>query len=304
MSNPRKQHYVPQVYLKNFAISKGKTWETYVFDKKNNSYYFTNIINVAMEKDFYTIKGLKDSYYWERFYASGIEPLMGNTFRQLVQRCNSIFTKNKDDVLDDDMLKNLAVIMITQMLRTPKSRAFHFEISQEVVPSVIEQIQSQFKGKLQAEHQKVLDNFKLTDELFRQLEMPIINDPERIRKFANILLTKSWTIYKLSDHLTSSFVTSDHPVCMYNIDTKSTDLHDTGIGRVHTIINYPISSQLLISLYDRHTFFSNRGLFHRKLVELDTEKEQNFINEMNRLQYQQCIQHVFVRPPDKSIPGY
>lgn len=304
MSNPRKQHYVPQVYLKNFSVPQNKIWEICAFDKKNCCDYLTNIRNVAMEKDFYTVNGLEDSYYWERFYASGIEPIMGKTFRQLIQRCNSIFTKNNDDVLDDDMLKHLAEIMVIQMLRTPKSRTFHFEISQNVVPSVIEQIQAQFNGELPLAHQKVLDNFKLTDELFRQFEMPIINDPERIQKFTNILLTKSWTIYKLSDYMINSFVTSDHPVCMYNIDTKSTDLHDTGIDKVHTIINYPISAQLLICLYDQHTYFANRGLFHRKLICLDTNNEINFINKMNRLQYQQCIQHTFARPPDKNIPGY
>jgi hypothetical protein len=267
LSYPRRHHYIPEVYLKNFAVPTGKVWKI-VAKSRNGHTFLTNINKVAKEKDFYTVEELEDKYYWERYYSSNIEQMMGDTFRQLVLRCNSIFTRNKDIILDDDTQKRLAVIMVIQLLRTPKSRRYQNSIIQDVAPPVIEEVKIQFKDGLSLEHQKILEGYNSPDKL-KGITMSIINDPKRISKLASILLTKSWTIYKISDHKICSFVTSDHPVCMYNIDTKSTDLHDTGIGKMHTIINYPISARLLLSLYDRNTYFFGRGLFHKKIVELD-----------------------------------
>src|SRR3712207_487742 len=52
----RRHHYVPQCYLKAFAVKRGKAMQTRVFDAVQRKQYLTNIINVAVELDFNRIE--------------------------------------------------------------------------------------------------------------------------------------------------------------------------------------------------------------------------------------------------------
>ncbi|MGA8265148.1 MAG: DUF4238 domain-containing protein [Ignavibacteriaceae bacterium] len=53
-SFPKKQHYVPQFILRNFAEAKSQ--QLYVYDKQDEKEYKTNIRNIAAEKGFYDIE--------------------------------------------------------------------------------------------------------------------------------------------------------------------------------------------------------------------------------------------------------
>jgi len=51
---PKIQHYVPQFILKNFCLNENN--QIYVFDKKTEKVFTTNIENVAAENGFYNFK--------------------------------------------------------------------------------------------------------------------------------------------------------------------------------------------------------------------------------------------------------
>jgi hypothetical protein len=51
---PKAQHYVPRFILNNFCI--GDTSQVFVFDKRHESVFKTNIRNVAVEKGFYNLE--------------------------------------------------------------------------------------------------------------------------------------------------------------------------------------------------------------------------------------------------------
>lgn len=52
MQRPRKEHYVPQFYLKSFTYDD-KQEKIYCYDKNNRKSYSTSISNIACERDFY-----------------------------------------------------------------------------------------------------------------------------------------------------------------------------------------------------------------------------------------------------------
>ena len=57
MTKPKKQHYVPQFLLRNFAIgqkSKAKLW---VLDKRKGNVYQSSVHDVAHENLFYGYHG-------------------------------------------------------------------------------------------------------------------------------------------------------------------------------------------------------------------------------------------------------
>ena len=50
-SFPKRQHYVPRFILRNFTDSKNQ--QVNVYDKQEEKEFKTNIINIAVEKEFY-----------------------------------------------------------------------------------------------------------------------------------------------------------------------------------------------------------------------------------------------------------
>lgn len=69
MSEPKRHHYVPQCYLKNFADEKGMIW---VFDRKTKEYRKQSIADTAVQNHYYRIK-TKDGEYStdvEKFFST------------------------------------------------------------------------------------------------------------------------------------------------------------------------------------------------------------------------------------------
>jgi len=53
MNKPKRHHYLPQFYLKNFC-KNGFLW---VYDRNNNEYRQQTPINTAVKKKYYTTTG-------------------------------------------------------------------------------------------------------------------------------------------------------------------------------------------------------------------------------------------------------
>jgi len=81
------QHYVPRVYLKNFAIKRGKEFYVDVYDKLTQKIFNTNIINICSEKDFYTLDQDSDisnnKLIIEKIYSDGLEPMYDKAYKLL-----------------------------------------------------------------------------------------------------------------------------------------------------------------------------------------------------------------------------
>lgn len=73
------QHYVPRVYLKNFAEKRGTDYFIDVFDKSKNKTFNTNITNICAERHLYTLdddsKINGDVMAIEKMFAVGFEPM-------------------------------------------------------------------------------------------------------------------------------------------------------------------------------------------------------------------------------------
>lgn len=82
------QHFVPRVYLKNFATKKREEYFIDVFDKIENRYFKANIKKLCAETDLYTLEksetANKDILAVENLYANHIEPLYPRIYDILV----------------------------------------------------------------------------------------------------------------------------------------------------------------------------------------------------------------------------
>ena len=78
-------------------------------------------INGQFEKDFYTVDGLKDPYYWEKFYAENVEPLMSEVLSTIISRVN-VLVQTGHCIINGNEKFQLALIMMMQLLRGKQNR--------------------------------------------------------------------------------------------------------------------------------------------------------------------------------------
>lgn len=84
------QHFVPKVYLKNFAVKIREEYFIDVYDKFENRFFNTNIKNICSEKDLYTLNDESnlshDKLVIENLFSRLIEPMY--------QRCYELLTND------------------------------------------------------------------------------------------------------------------------------------------------------------------------------------------------------------------
>ena len=87
MGKDKKQHYIPQCYLRLFSDDQKHIW---TFDKKKGSEYSSTITDICTKNDFYTIsreyvesnEGISPLSLEKGFFADWYEPKFSEYCRQ------------------------------------------------------------------------------------------------------------------------------------------------------------------------------------------------------------------------------
>jgi hypothetical protein len=234
-SQPKSQHYVPQVYLRNFAMpgnkKKSHQQQIWCFDKLRGKSYQTNVSNIAQENRFHDLSvpgecgeiiSIEDVLSkWETDYGKAISSVIAD-----VSWAN--FMRNK---------AMLAHFIACQMARTTDARNLMY-----VLPNALhEYLVEQGYTHLQEKYQRVTrDEAKVAHLAY------ILNaTPE----MANMLVARRWML--LYNPTRVPFWTSDSPIVTRNI-TDHPAAHRLGIRTVAEGAEQyvPISPKLLIGIVD------------------------------------------------------
>lgn len=214
MSNPIRHHHVPQTYLKNFSFMKKEQFKIYTFDKNSKKIFEANVLDVAVEKNFYTLKKCKDNYAWENFYAQSIEPIMGNVISKMIRMAENCLIQDNTHILDNEIKSKLAIIMVCQLLRGKQGREFVQRIFDEVAPEIIHDVKSKFIGKGNNQLDATLENYEISEDIFKISAMQATLDIERLNRISSIIFHRCWVVYKIIGK--EEFITSDNPVMFMN----------------------------------------------------------------------------------------
>lgn len=221
-NKPVRQHYVPKFILKNFANTKNIIS---VFDKKNSKTFNSNIDNVFVEKNFYTVN---DKFNIEQYYAKE-----ETYFSNIIQ---TILTKNTMSYLSDETKYDIMKFFIIQYFRTNKFRNLQEDILQNSLEKIFnicvenkipKQIEESIKIDIAKDFVKE-ENFKVMKEIIEKINILMQN-----KKF-----------YLLHND-SSSFFISDNPIVMNNQQSNL-----LGFKVPYIEIYLPISPTLAIMICD------------------------------------------------------
>lgn len=252
----------------------------------------TNIEDTTAERHFYTVKDHEDEYVWENYYAKKVEPLMNCVITKILSACSSALLQNHSTIITPAIKEKLAYIMIYQLLRGKQSRDFTRQKYNESLPGVVEKAREIF-GPLDTEHENVLEVYRNDENKYKLVAMEATIKSDKNKRIVSVLIQRSFIVYKIIGD--KEFVASDNPVIFVNASTLDATPFRHGLAQQSTVVLYPLSPKVLIAAYHPEFFMGGTVDYDGKYVLLDSNIKSGFIENHNKMQYEQCFDQVFAR---------
>lgn len=213
------QHYVPKVYLRNFAQKKGSEYYVDVLDVDAKRTFNTNISNICAEKDLYTLEDnnlRRDKLVVEKFYADQIEPLYKKSY--------DILTNNKISYISDQLRLEILIGIFQLYTRNPQI----LKLSLKVHTNNIERIYENAKANREngITYDKIDFSFREWNK--KQIIKHIEEKLKKEFKERHLIGTKEVIKFHQNSKLDvavikddSNFITSDNPLTFQDITTKN-----------------------------------------------------------------------------------
>lgn len=315
MADAKKEHYVPQCYLRNFASPEERI---NVFDQvKMEARTNQDILNVAMENGFYdfnlfkmykkaepneqakikaelgellgtddleiALKEIDNHQYIEKeFFSKRIESVYSYMLQRII---NKSYNGNKWVIencfaLSENEKDLFALFIAIQIIRTSSFR--------ETIGSMVEQFIGTMAYKSQMHEKDALPKktfeVSVDKEYVKMQHNEMVLDPEMALKFAETIKQHIWVMYANKTDI--PFYTSDDPVV--NIPHK----HDRffsygGLSSEGIEILFPISPNLLLGMYHSGTY--NDIFADRKYMAVNNPEWIEYFNRAQVIHSQRCV---------------
>ena len=288
MSDPKQQHFVPQVYLQHFSVGK----QIYFYDQKSKKTALANIGNVAKEKDFYTDISQEDKYFYENYYSRTVEPVLGKLLDRIIT--SATLCNENAPLLSDNDRSSLSKMLVYQMLRTRASRNFMQKKAHEVAESIFAQAMIMPEMISNKDFRAIVEDSRTLDKSkFKEIALPVMIDETRVTRYSNILDSMVCTFYE--NRTDSKFITSDNPVTITRLSTNDLGLGEAGLGYLDCVLAYPINPRIAAVLF--HRDFLGKSTFLKRENRKVPITQKEIINTLNRCQCVQASRQVYSQTP-------
>lgn len=252
----KKQHYVPQFYLRNFANPKKGQYYFFVFDIISKKKYSTNIKNAACEHYFYDKHKGVDQFLEKKL--SRLE----NKFRNV----NQLILSKKDlNKLNKKEMDTLTCFITMQYLRTKKNRQIL-----ERFPVFIEEYAKSVYGNNVPQYVYEKIDFYKTKDSIRNVHIDVMNKDYQI--IFDILSNMKWSLGL--NKTEEKFWTSDNPIVVdipsfsfFEELIKYSSSNKPGILTPGALLTLPLSPEVILQLYKEDDYnLPNIVEFDKKAV--------------------------------------
>lgn len=264
----KNQHYVPQVYLRNFANSKERIW---VYDKEERNVFNAGVKNVACERFFYDSAEMEQVTGNRQFIEKqlcGIEGKFCEISRSLIKSLQ----EGSFTVLKRRHRHFFSAYMVIQMLRTKESRLKTLQMT-ELMCAVLKKRHNE-ACLMPLTDSELLQGLTL-EEAARHIQSRTLLNASEIESLANILYRHVWVIQEAFAN--DTFLTSDHPFSK-RPHIRHAVRSMNGIASPGIEILFPLSPKYLLTLVDRHHFHHIQLLDGSRIC-LDSHDEMIYCNQ-------------------------
>jgi len=222
---PKIQHYVPRFILRNFCFNEEE--QIYVFDKKTEKVFQTNIKNVAAESGFYNFKDNNIKFSIER-NLNNLETTVAEIIKKIIEQ------ESLSNITKDERIK-LSVFIAAQFFRVKQKRI----IMKQVYEAVLDHIKK--TGGDPNRIPGIISN----DEELNKLDIASLIDV--IVESTPVFYDKTWMLFKSTK--AQKFYISDNPITLQNHNDFS-PYGNLGLKFRGIEIYFPISSGLSLGIFE------------------------------------------------------
>jgi hypothetical protein len=257
MQKTKRQHYVPQFYLRRFS---GNGDSVFVFDKASDSVFESNTLNIAQERYFFDLP------------KEAIENEDPQVLEQIFSEMEADYATLLDEILGSLARKKrfnpkyktmMALFVAIQFLRTKEYRQNHAQLREVELRAINQELAK--KG--------IRLEYGYKDEAANHFIQ--VFDPDLLNAITNALLSHIWVIW--NNKTKHPFYTSDNPVVVASRLQESAGFASPGVEVV-----LPITSKLLLSICDRQ-FFSDLSKSDCRAVNLYDTTRVEYYNKLQAI---------------------
>ncbi|MGM7683194.1 DUF4238 domain-containing protein [Cytobacillus sp. Hm23] len=310
----KNQHYVPQRYLRKFAVAQKKKkkniYRFNIFDKeKQESRENQNVENYASERYFYDVdfnellvqaesEGINiddeikvltnkvDKQHLENVFATKVETTMFDPFEKIISKYTLTPANmyKKVQVVPDEDKVTIAYYLALQFVRTKEYREKIIQMYEKGTKLLLrkglkDEIDSEFLDSLE---------IKLKENRINLFHNEHLIDTELLESFAKIFLKHIWIFgVNETDNL---FYTSDNPLVFYGHEEHQ------GLGSKGVELIFPITPKLVLVMREVERFQRELPLYNR-FIQIPEE----YINFYNELQVFQSYRYIFSKDKNFSL---
>lgn len=303
MNRVKKQHFVPQFYLRGFAPSGA----LFVFDKTTQRVFRSAVENAACETYFYDIPEVDNEIGIDQFIEHFFQPVEGAAAKALGDILDRRLSGTLTAITDAER-GDLAIHLALQTMRTREARIQHIEMHTKV-------IEMRFRAFLEANHSDLAGadlQIEANKEIEPALHAMVLLNPDLMEQMAWILFRHIWVL--APNPTGAPLMTSDHPVVKQPHE-KHPLFSTNGYGSVGIEIAFPLAPDLLLLLYDRVRFGEHLEAADGKVVGPLAEANVLFYNSLQvrdsaRFLYsafenfevakEMCVAHPELTDPDRD----
>jgi hypothetical protein len=271
MTNVKKQHYVPQFYLRGFA---NKHEQLKVFDKLTQKSYTANVRDVAADNYFYDLatniveraERLKESknprpsdneidshvkYILEnrQYLENHLSRMEGRFSRVLAKTIQGLDNRHR---FNKDMRPELAMMLAVQMWRTNEQLQNMLELEEKLERGVMEIVDkiNKVRGTAYTAKDLEVDFDPQAAKLRHKLNLL---DGQLLAETATTLENHIWII--CVNDTDTPFYTSDHPIAK-EVHKKDNWRSNSGFASEGIELIFPLSSKYVIHLFERRFHYA------------------------------------------------
>lgn len=298
-SIPKRHHFVPQAYLKQFSIDE----QIFAFDKPSRRSFHTNIANVAVERFFYGFPNEMVDRLRDQFPDHIGQTLKGVDFRIVVEQwfnpledtIGILIPHLRDRIqnqrhfrLKGSEQEELAGFVTIQWLRTKALRAN--------IVDVVGAATAHWLYQRSPAHLRMSSPPKvaLGPDYESIFHAKMILDPQVRNEIIHLLLSRErvWLFMRNSTNV--PFYTSDAPITVYSHNDVAIGLASPGVE-----IAVPLAPDLILIIADvKHMNPGGRRRnrkTHKRATDMDDKEDVKFYN---RLQVVSSYRQVFCQTDD------
>ena len=281
MPEKKKQHYVPQFYLRRFSYN----------DRQLGLYNLptmTHVPNATVRHECY-----ENYFYGED---SPLEDLFGYFEGETRQIFEVIDEHQMLPVKTADVHRMMAIYIILQSARTPEAVAEANELTHRLTKATVSAfLESNTANNMTPAEIAMMQNSLDND----RVQFSLKDAPQQAVQF-NL---RAWPLILdlrcalLINRAVPDFITSDNPVIKFNPFMSSIkNFSGTGLASKGLLLMFPISPRATLLLYDTRTYLVGDG--NTEIFVTDPED----IRAINTLQVCSCSKKIYFKEENFNLP--